>query len=62
MHHILIIIFFVIIVNTPTRTSLCNYNVPYRNFNYGDFQIQLFSNNNGSYIRQNSVYVYKRFT
>ena len=52
MHHILIIIFFVIIVNTPTRTSLCNYNVPYRNFNYGDFQITMVA------ILDKTVYMY----
>ena len=48
---------FVIIMSTLTSTSLCKYNVPYRIFNDGDFQIQLFSNNNASYIRQNNVYV-----
>ena len=40
-----------------TSTSLCNYNVTYRTFNDEDFQIQLFSNNNVSYISQNIVYV-----
>ena len=52
-----VIISFVIIMSTNTSTLLCSYNVTYRTFNDGDFQIQLFSNNNASYIRQNNVYV-----
>ena len=52
-----VIISFVIFTITHTTTSLCNYNVTYRTFNDRDFQIQLFSNNNASYIKQNNVYV-----
>ena len=47
----------VIIMSTHTSTSLCNYNVTYRTFNDGDFQMQLFSDNNAGYVRQNNVYV-----
>ena len=52
-----VIIYFVIFTITHTTTSLCSYNVTYRTFNDRDFQIQLFSNNNASYIKQNNVYV-----
>ena len=52
-----VIISFVIFTITHTTTSLCNYKVTYRTFNDRDFQIQLFSNNNASYIKQNNVYV-----
>ena len=52
-----VIISSVIIMSTHTSTSLCNYNVTYRTFNDGDFQMQLFSDNNASYVRQNNVYV-----
>ena len=44
-------------MSTHTSTSLCNYNVTYRTFNNEDFQIQLFSKNNASYVRQKNVYV-----
>ena len=44
-------------MSTHTSTPLCNYNVTYRTFNNGDFQMQLFSDNNASYVRQNNVYV-----
>ena len=44
-------------MSTHTSTSACNYNVTYRTLNDGGFQIQLFSNNNASYVRQNNVYV-----